>query len=316
MFLGYNFLSDDSSLLKTTTSEDIIEITISNGIYDHMNFLSDIETFSTTIPSWESNTILNCNFNDNLFAGNVSEIITNLQKIVVRKKEINDTEWLNLIEIDISLPNSNVYFTMIDTYNKNNTLYEYQILPINNDGIIGSVQSNEIYSCFNHSYICDAYNSYMVKNELEYSNFDNSLESGIYKPFGSKYPVVVNNSDISFEKGTLTALLLSSSTRYSIDRINEIKLRKEFNVFLSNKRAKILKDLNGNLWVIMITSPISNNFYKELGNGIASTTFDWVEIGNLTNTYLDKLGMTYQFPLTYIDGTTNGYSTNLSIISE
>lgn len=129
--------------------------------------------------------------------------------------------------------------------------------------------------------------------------------SAVYVPYGSKFPFVAYNAVTNYDTGSITAVLLSptsnSETHSSLDRKAQVKLIEEFNTWLTNGRAKILKDFNGKLKLINVINPVPNSYYKELGNGLASTTFNFVEVGNMTQEYLDKLGMINKFDLKYKD---------------
>lgn len=53
--------------------------------------------------------------------------------------------------------------------------------------------------------------------------------------------------------------------------------------FLTNKSPKILKDWNGNIWLIMITDNVSVSFTNEWGMGIGTFSASWTEIGDVEN---------------------------------
>jgi hypothetical protein len=62
-----------------------------------------------------------------------------------------------------------------------------------------------------------------------------------------------------------------------------VNKRNELEQFLTNKRAKIIKDWNGNMWLVMIMSNVSCSFNDNYGMGMVSFSADWLEVGDPTN---------------------------------
>ena len=308
MFFLYDFFQDSNAINFTSNDLSINGIQISNGIYEHMNLLNVLNIsenlFDTTTPTiWNDNTLLNCNFINNINGGSISDIIANVSKIEIQRQEVGTTEWITLqtiYKVDDELQAS---FTMYDTYNKNNTLYEYRILPIAIDGTNGASISKQVLSQFCGAYICDANNIYNITDEYTLDSISTVQKSVVYEPYGRKYPIVAYNATTQYRQGQTSAILLAPTSKSTInsyiDKFAQVNLVSEFNSWLSNRRAKIIKDFNGNFRIVTIHSNISNDYYKVLGNAIASTTFNWVEMGEFTQEYLDQLGMTEQFELEF-----------------
>ena len=53
--------------------------------------------------------------------------------------------------------------------------------------------------------------------------------------------------------------------------------------FLTNKKAKILKDWNGNCWLMIIVDNPAVSYAKNSGMGIADAEANWVELGDWNN---------------------------------
>ena len=53
--------------------------------------------------------------------------------------------------------------------------------------------------------------------------------------------------------------------------------------FLVNKKAKILKDWNGNSWLLCITGNPSAEYNSEYGMGKIDVTAEWTEVGDPEN---------------------------------
>ena len=109
------------------------------------------------------------------------------------------------------------------------------------------------------------------------------------------------NAKTKYNKGTATALLFAPTTRSGyVDRMAQVKLVKEFNSWLTNGTCKVLKDINGNIGIYFIQNSVNNNYYKELGNGLAGVSFEYVEAGRFTQLQLQKLGMLNNFLVIYV----------------
>lgn len=300
MFFLYDTFKDQNALDFTANSTLVDTIKIANGIFDHLNLLEQI-TNSIIIPTeWTDKTLLNATFNGTLDAGSLSEFIGNIDHLEIQRQKVGTNEWITLQSLyktnNGSVPTE---FTMNDTYGENNTLYTYQIVPVDAQGNQGIALQKDVLSIFNDAYIADANHIYKITYEYSLGTIQKNQTNAVYTPYGAKYPTVVYNSVNRYDSGSITAVLLAptsqSETKSYLDRNAQVKLVEEFNIWLANGKAKILKDFNGNLKVITVINPISNNYYKELGNGLASTSFNFVEVGDFSQQYLDKLGMTNKF---------------------
>ena len=52
---------------------------------------------------------------------------------------------------------------------------------------------------------------------------------------------------------------------------------------IENKKAKILKDFNGNMWLIFCTGAPSISYNSQWGNNMMEMSFQWGEIGDPNN---------------------------------
>ena len=302
MFFLYDTLKDNNSMGFATNSTFVNTVKIANGIFDHLNLLEQITNFTVIPTEWTDETLLDATFNGNINAGQISQFVGTIDHLEVQRQEVGTNEWVTLqILYKDSTGNVPVDFTMYDTYEKNNTLYTYQIVPVDIQGNQGTALQQEVLSIFNDAYIADAKHIYKITYEYALGSMQKNQTNAVYTPYGAKYPTVVCNSINRYDSGSITAILLAptseSATSSYIDRVAQVNLVNEFNSWLANGQAKILKDFNGNLKVITVINPISNSYYKELGNGLASTSFNFVEVGKFSQSYLDKLGMTNKFDI-------------------
>lgn len=280
---GYNFVSDGNALDPIPTNlNSINSIQIQNGIFDHFNITRDVAfAYTSTIPTiWDYLTLMNANFEGNINAGNVDFLVDQITSIKVKRRKIGDFEWVLLKEIPVTSI-EDLTFVMTDNYNKHGEEYEYAFVPTLNT-IEGNYITNTIDSEFDGVFICDADTIYKYYAGVSYGDSEQVQKIGTFEPFGRKYPVVVANATTNYQRGSVSGTVVQANfdTTRVIDRLATVQYRKELLDFLTNKRAKILKDWNGNMWLMMITSNPSVSYDSNFGMGIGNVGFEYTEIGD------------------------------------
>lgn len=281
IFLGYDFLRDKYCWQPTPTNfTNINNIRIENGIYDHFNVTKDVDFgYTTELPGeWNLQTQMDANFEGNIRAGNIGYILAQISSIKVKRRVKGTFDWVTLFTVPIDKV-SDVDFVRYDYIAKNNETYEYAIVPIigNTEGeySINSIQS-EFYGIF----VTDNKVSYRFLEGATYSGNEKTNQTGMFEPYGSKYPVIIKNGILSYNKGTVSGTIITFDENEELDREGTIKRIKAIEDFLSEPNGKILKDFNGNIWLVSITDNIPMNYYSEVGMGFGQISFNWVEIGD------------------------------------
>ena len=284
IFLGYDFLRDKYCWQPTPTDfTNINNIRIENGIYDHMNITKDVDfDYTTELPGkWNLQTQFDADFNGTITAGNVDYILAQISSIKVKRRVKGTFDWITLFTIPISKV-SDVDFVRYDYIAKNNETYEYAIVPVIGN-TEGEYSINSIKSEFYGIFITDNKSSYKFLEGASYSGNERSNQTGIFEPYGSKYPVVIKNGALSYDKGTLTGTVITFDANQELDREGTIERLKAIENFLTEPTGKILKDFNGNIWLVSITDNIPVTYYSEVGMGFAQVSFNWNEIGSATD---------------------------------
>lgn len=284
IFLGYDFLRDKYCWQPTPTDfTNINNIRIENGIYDHMNITKDVDfDYTTELPGeWNLQTQFDADFNGAITAGNVDYILAQISSIKVKRRVKGTFDWITLFTVPISKV-SDVDFVRYDYIAKNNETYEYAIVPIIGN-TEGEYSINSIKSEFYGIFITDNKSSYKFLEGASYSGNERSNQTGIFEPYGSKYPVVIKNGALSYDKGTLTGTVITFDANQELDREGTIERLKAIENFLTEPTGKILKDFNGNIWLVSITDNIPVTYYSEVGMGFAQVSFNWNEIGSATD---------------------------------
>lgn len=284
IFLGYDFLRDKYCWQPTPTDfTNINNIRIKNSIYDHMNITKDVDfDYTTELPGkWNLQTQFDADFNGTITAGNVDYILAQISSIKVKRRVKGTFDWITLFTVPISEV-SDVDFVRYDYIAKNNETYEYAIVPVIGN-TEGEYSINSIKSEFYGIFITDNKSSYKFLEGASYSGNERSNQTGIFEPYGSKYPVVIKNGALSYDKGTLTGTVITFDANQELDREGTIERLKAIENFLTEPTGKILKDFNGNIWLVSITDNIPVTYYSEVGMGFAQVSFNWNEIGSATD---------------------------------
>ncbi len=285
-FLNYNFFADGDALNTAPSSVDnITNVKLTNSIFDHFNVTKNTSTVvSTSIPTeWDYDTIMNASFNNNIDAGNVNYLINQISSIKIKRRKQGDFDWLTLTTIPINKV-EDLSFIFNDLLNQDNVTYEYALVPIIGE-IEGQYLINSIVSKFNGVFIGNAETIYKFLYEVKYSSNQRNQQVGVFQVLGQQYPIVVANGALSYESGNVTATILNDDFEKTgiIDRAEIVKQKDALKNFLTDKKPKILKDWNGNIWLCIVNSNIDVSYKEGTGMGIPVISFDWTEIGESNN---------------------------------
>lgn len=281
--VGYNFIEDINALDPTPTALNNIKSTqIQNGIFNHYNVTRDTSsTYTTQIPTmWDYLTIMDCNFNGTILAGNIEFSIRDITNLRIKRRIKGTFDWIILYDIPISGVES-FNFTRTDYLNQHGVEYEYAFVPMINDTELNYI-TNSVESQFNGVFICDMESIFKYYAGVEYSGAIRKNPTTVYEPFGSQYPIVVANSALNYTSMNVRGAVITDEDLYnsSLNRINEVKYRNKLLDFMVNKRAKILKDWNGNIWLMVVTGNPNIQYMNQIGMGLASVEFSATEIGD------------------------------------
>ena len=282
-FLGYNFLKDGNALDPTPTNiNNITYARVQNGIFDHFNVTRNISfDYTSIIPTdWDFNTIMDAGFNGDINAGNVDNLAANVTSVRIKRRIKGTFEWITLREIPISSPND-LSFIITDNLNAYNVEYEYAWVPMTND-VEGNYIIESILSQFQGVFICDVNNIFKLQAGVEYNNNDANQQVGVFQPYNRKYPVIVSNSLINYQTGTISSWVLPEDFEdsKSLDRFEITKEKEAILKFLMNKKPKIIKDTNGNNWLVYFTGNPSMSYNNNYGQGMVKVNAEWTEVGD------------------------------------
>lgn len=285
-FVGYNFFSDGDALNNAPSAIDgINNIQLTNAIYDHLNITRNTSTeVSTTIPTvWDYDTIIDASFEGNLSAGNVDFLIEEISAIKIKRRVQGTFDWITLNTVPINTV-EDLTFAFNDLLNADYTTYDYALVPIMED-VEGEYIINSILSQFNGVFIGDYSTIYKFFYDVQYGTNARNQQMGTFQPLGNQYPIVIANGALSYESGTVSATILNDDFEDTgiINAPAIVEKKTIIKDFLTNKKAKILKDWNSNIWLCIIVDSPQVTYKSGSGMAIPQIQFNWIQIGDATN---------------------------------
>ena len=288
--ISYNFtgLNVGSSYYVT------VDVTTTQG----MNVDAQSGTFTVSIdtPTLGKATVVNnaCDGYISVISNLSEEYDESITNILVKRQDVADVSgtWLTLHSQPITQA-SDMNFTFIDFLNQYGKTYKYALVPLltqTQSGVEVEVEggytvSDKVQSVFDGVFIADSTSSQKCKANVGYGNVDMNQVVGSIMPIGAKYPIVITNSQNQYHNGSISGTIVPDDYYFNgnLSRIDMVNKRNELEQFLTNKRAKIIKDWNGNIWLVMIMDNVSCTFNNNYGMGIVNFSTNWVEVGDPTN---------------------------------
>lgn len=281
--IGYNFCSDGNAIDPTPTDiNNITRTRLQNGIFDNFNVTRNVAfDYSSIIPTeWTTDTVMNADFQGTASAGNVDQIAEGITSVRIKRRIKGTFDWITIREITIDKP-EDLSFIITDNLNAYNVEYEYAFVPVMED-VEGSYIIESILSRFEGVFICDIDTVFKFYAGVEYNNNDQNQQIGVLQPYNRKYPVIVSNSIANYQTGSIGGWVLPENfdnnrviDRSAITQEKELLLK-----FLTNKKPKIIKDMNGNNWLVYFTGNPAMSYDNNFGQGMVKVSADWTEVGD------------------------------------
>ena len=281
--IGYNFCSDSNALDPMPTDINNITITkLQNGVFDHFNVSKDTSfNYDSIIPTnWDMNTIMNSGFTGNVSAGNIEQTASTVTSIRIKRRVKGTFDWITIREIPVSKP-EDMSFVITDNLNAYNVEYEYAFIPMTQD-VEGSYIIESILSKFEGVFICDIDTVFKFYGGVEYDGNDAVQQVGVFQPYNRKYPVIVSNSIVQYQTGSIGGWVLPEDYEdtHIFDRAKIVKEKELLLNFLMDKKPKIIKDMNGNNWLVYFTGNPAITYDNNYGQGMLKVTAQWTEVGD------------------------------------
>ena len=246
---------------------------------------------SSDRTTWTYTTYILSRFQNDFEAGNISVFGLDVEYIQLKRRLKGDLDWQNYVKWDFDVERR--VYNYLDRYVANDEVYEYMVIPVGVGGIEGKANANEIEVAFDDYFLVDKHSTYRMLFDVSYQNFKRTRPSAQFLPVDNWYPIVVYNGNLHYWEGTVVGRcfvediceLENPETNFN-KRASRL-FRDNFVSFLNNKRPKILKDTQGNMWLNCIVDSVSVDFLEGYNNVLCDISFNWVEIEDSHN--LQKL---------------------------
>ena len=268
--LGADILSPT---LSPSGIDGINSITVGNAYINDLYITLDTSyTLGTILPSdWDSNTKFYAKYNMNLSAGNVDFDLHKLigSSVLIKRRRTNTYNWITLEAFDIESASDLDKLNFTDYTAAPNIEYEYALVPMIKEGesvIEGTYYTSIITPETEKLVIVDG--TLALWTTLLTDGFANSQRNsppGVIEPLNSKYPVIVHNGMANYDTVSITAGWFPTEEDNCTIQIGPefdgwvAKYAKQFMDFLTNKRVKMLKNVDGRMWLCYVTTLPANN---------------------------------------------------------
>lgn len=246
-------------------------------------------TYYSSLPEWDNYTIMRADFDNNLRAGNVDWLLTSVNKIKIKRRKVGAGEnWITLyvqpIETEYDLS-----FYYRDYYVPSGYQYEYAMIPCANEDE-QMYFTTIVTTKFDGLFISDKDKTMkLYGNVLINSSADNML-LGMLQPYNQIYPIIIKNPNVLYRTATLQGdiLGLNDNECNTFELTEEtrpiiVDQKREWDKFLCNGKAKIIKDWNGNIMLAKITTAPNYTYTQESGSSKPTITFGVTEVGEYDN---------------------------------
>lgn len=290
LFLNAFLGADECSIPFTPTpikENDVVEIT--GAEVDTFYATKDVESdVAFEAPdNWDFNTVIFPKFNDSAEGGNTDWTVDSLSHLIVRRRKQGEYKWMTLKVQEVH-DVSDFSFSGTDI-TTSNAVYEYAIFPSLN-GAEGNYSSIMVDVKNTHLVIADKDEIYKtVFTDGSCETVDQAPNNPLITLYG-KHPTIIRNTDANYEEISVNASFLpvdkddngeecmDYAEAVEDDR-RRILFNRKIKDFLSNGKAKILKNVDGQSWLVYVTTPPTDsagNDYKD-----RTLAFTCTEIGSL-----------------------------------
>lgn len=265
-----SILCGDSSTAAITPTciNDINTITVAKAYFDDIYITYDVEYEMTDeIPTtWNYNTIFHARFDGNFTAGNVNFKFSDIQGsyFLIKRRIANTYYWISLHNYLVN-DFDDLNKTFVDYTAAPGTEYEYAVVPIL-DNVEGDYYTATITPETEKLVVVDSSALWATIVTDGFANSQRNSNPGTVETMNNKYPTIIQNGAANYDTVSITAGWFPS------DEEDECKLligeeydtwvsryAKRFMDFLTNRKVKMLKNVDGRMWLCYVTTLPSNN---------------------------------------------------------
>lgn len=299
-----------------TNLEKITRIDVYDVLLDDLYATRDVTSEITeVIPNqWDFDTILHATYDDETTsAGNVHWSLETTSHILIKRKRNGDFKWTTIRVQEIN------DYDDFDIYGYDYTcgidLYDFAVVPVASGSVEGIYSITQIDVNIDKLVIVDADNVYSTPLTDAFCDTTSIMPSTPVQTLHGKFPYIVRNTRANYEEVTVTATFLPDMcdgfpTDSAISRYT-----REFKAWLTNGKTKLLKNVNGDLWLGYITTPPTDSAetiytYRKISFGLSETGLPdnekdlWyagIIDSNVTSVWWDPSVIEVKEPIAFID---------------
>lgn len=290
-FLGLNFLGADELTVPLTPTETTVIDAIELMNVQAYWLVASKDTTSTLTSKvsteWDFNTILAANYNSTTQAGNINFILETISEIKVKRRIYGTYTWVTLKVQDVKNNVKNLNIKGVDLTSES-LKYEYALVPVLNNAegkytiVVADVSNTDLT-------LIDKTGIYHTPITDGFCDTVDVHPNQVLELLHNKYPTVVRNTIANYETINVTGNFVpiddnncsytqAFDTDFDSDR-RRVLYSREVKNFLTNGYTKVLKNVDGQCWLVYVTTPPSDTadgFYN-----IRKLTFGCTETGDL-----------------------------------
>lgn len=289
----YNIITDKTYLdedyenynhgitVQNPISNKLNSVIIGNGIYNNINITKNTNIqYSKDYPIWDFDTILDCSFNNTINGGNVNIVLGQLDSIKLKRRNNKTKQWITVYEKKIT-GEEDLNILVKDGLVPSGIEQTYAIVPTSKGNIEGEYIIDTVTANWQGVFITDGDKTFKLYTSVVYDSMNQNKPIGVLNPIGTKYGVIISNSENNYRTGIIQSYLYGytyEKTR-KINRNDVVQQVNDYVEFLTNNKTKSLVDWNGNSFIFGVTSAPTLSYNSSYGNGIASVAFSFAEQG-------------------------------------
>lgn len=268
IFLASFLCGDIMSVPCTPTNiENIDYVKIENGIYDDLFVTKNTEAAYELIPpqNWDFNTILYAKFDGNTLAGNIDWVIESVSNVLIKRRNTDRFRWITLSVHPINtIEDFNIIGTDITA--QPNITYEYAIVPVLN-GIEGNYSSAFLECKSKCMLLADADEVWTTCFTDGFCDSVTNTPTAKVETLFNKYPTIIKNGnacydEINFSISFFELKEVDEGTEYKDYVVNDkdrVLYQQRAKNFINNGKTKLIKNSDGRMWLVYITTATSDN---------------------------------------------------------
>lgn len=267
-FLGSILCADTlAPTLSPSDVSNITSITISNAYFDKLRVTKDTDApLTTEIPTtWDNDTIMNADYNGTLSAGNVDFTLEDVEGgyLLIKRHIRNKLKWITLQAYPIQTK-EDLAASFIDQTAAPGVEYEYAAVPYK-EGTEFGYYTSTITPDTDRLVIVDNTALWGTIVTDGFCNSQRNSPPGVIEPINSKYPTIVHNGMANYDTVSVTAGWFPTDDDGCTILVGEeysawvSRYAKEFMDFLTNKKVRLLKNVDGRMWLGYTTTLPANN---------------------------------------------------------